>query len=53
MWEICGSPFPTNFIKAYIRNSVLMRVFDVLYLFVGMWECGSIKKYFKKSICIF
>ena len=43
-----GSPFPTNYLKPYIENGVMMRVSDVLYTFVGMWECGSIKKYFKK-----
>ena len=27
-----------------------MHISDILYIFVGMWICGSIKKYFKKSL---
>jgi len=42
-----GNLFPTNYFKPYIGNSVLMGIFDILYTFVGMWECGSIKKYIK------
>ena len=47
-----GNPFPTNSVNSYIRNSALMGISGILYIFVGKWECGSIKKYFKKSICI-
>ena len=43
-----GSLFPTNYLILYSKNGVMMRVSDVLYTFVGMWECGSIKKYFKQ-----
>lgn len=46
MWEICGSPFPTNYFKPYIENSVLMRVFNILYIFVGMWVMWEYKKVF-------
>ncbi len=43
-----GNLFPTNYLILYSKNGVMMRVSDVLYTFVGMWECGSIKKYFKR-----
>ena len=43
-----GNPFPTNSVNSYIRNSALMGISGILYIFVGMWECGSIKKYFKQ-----
>lgn len=41
-----GNLFPTNYLILYSKNGVMMRVSDVLYTFVGMWEYGSIKKYF-------
>ena len=53
MWEICGNPFPTNFIKAYIKNSVLMRVFDISCTFVGMWVMWEYKKVFEKIFMYF
>ena len=43
-----GNLFPTNYLILYSKNGVMMGVSDVLYTFVGMWECGSIKKYFKQ-----
>lgn len=45
-----GNLFPTNFLKNYIKNGVIMRISDIFYIFVAMWLYGSIKKYFKKTL---
>ena len=48
--ENVGNPFSTYFLKIYIGNGVIMHIPDILYIFVAMWLCGSIKKYFKKTL---
>jgi len=48
---ICGNVangFATIYLKPYTEKGVTMRIFDVFYIFVEMWQCGIIKKYLKK-----
>ena len=42
-----GNRFPTNYRKPYTGNGVTMHLSDVSYIFVAMWTCGLIKKYFE------
>jgi len=47
-----GDGFATNYLKPYTEKGVTMRIFDVFYIFVEMWQCGITKKYLKKYICL-
>jgi len=47
---MCGNVangFTTNYLKPYTEKGVTMRIFDVFYIFVEMWQCTLIKKYLK------
>ena len=53
---MCGNVangFATNYLKSYTEKGATMRISDIFYIFMEMWQCGIIKKYLKNYEYIF